>query len=250
MRNAILMRTGTRLLFFASVSAVLLSFSGPVPPDTAKTVHAVLRPDTSSVGLKKFSPEQINTLKADPDLHYDDPPTVAGSLWSQFVNWLREVISGFLRTATTTGVGKAMIYVLGLVVGIYLLRMALRVNAVNVFFKRHAPRVSPEAIEENLHEMDFEKLIPDAVAKSDFRVATRMIFLYSLKILADRHVIEWNPSKTNLDYVQEIREPELRTGFAELSHYFGYAWYGNFTVTRETFDVIHTAFYDWRAKVQ
>ena len=54
------------------------------------------------------------------------------------------------------------------------------------------------------------------------------MFLYALKLLADRHVIVWQPSKTNHDYTYEIKSDDYRDRFAELGYYFEYVWYGDF----------------------
>jgi len=218
--------------------------------DSSRVTRQALPADTSRVVLKKFSSEQINTLKADPELNYEDPPSVAQSLWARFLRWLVDQISRFFRNTTAARIGEGLLYALGLTVVSALILALLRVNGFRMFFKGNDAIPPPETLEENIHEMDFEKLILDATAKNDFRIATRLIFLYSLKILSDRQLIQWNPGKTNHDYVQEIRQGDLKDGFAELSFYFGYAWYGNFTVTPEIFSTIHTAFYNWRARAQ
>ena len=54
------------------------------------------------------------------------------------------------------------------------------------------------------------------------------LFLYSLKLLSDKHHLDWRPGKTNHDYLDELGDGELKTGFNELSFYFDYAWYGDF----------------------
>jgi len=97
--------------------------------------------------------------------------------------------------------------------------------------------------------MDFEKLIQEATEKNEFRLATRLIFLHALKLLSDKHLIEFNPGKTNHDYVEELMTPDLKTGLNELSFYFDYAWYGNFSISDIQFQRIKNTFAEWRSKM-
>lgn len=218
--------------------------------DSVQAKPRELSVDTSRVIPKKFSLEQLEALKADSDLNYADPPTVGQTLWSRFLQWIAKALGSLFRNTTFSGVGKIILYALGMTAFIYVILALLRINPITVF-RRGVDVGSPaEALHENIHEMDFEKLIQEATAKNDFRVGTRLVFLYALKILADHHLIDWNPGKTNYEYVQEIQRSDLKDGFADLSTYFEYAWYGNFKVTPEIFNNIRSAFSSWRTKVE
>ena len=85
--------------------------------------------------------------------------------------------------------------------------------------------------------------------KKDFRIATRLVFLYALKLLSEKHLIQWQAGKTNHDYVEEIGVSELKTGLNELSFYFDYAWYGNFKINHEQYQKVDTLFQAWRTKI-
>ena len=80
-------------------------------------------------------------------------------------------------------------------------------------------------------------------------MATRLIFLHALKLLADKHLIDFNPGKTNHDYVEELKISDLKIGLNELSFYFDYAWYGNFTINDTQFQKITNTFSEWRTKM-
>jgi len=55
--------------------------------------------------------------------------------------------------------------------------------------------------------------------------------------------------KTNHDYVNELKTGELKTGLTELSFYFDYAWYGNFTINETQFQKVKGTFGFWKDKV-
>jgi len=218
--------------------------------DSLKVSKREIRGDTTPIVLKEFSQAQIEALKADPDLKYSNPPTVGQSLWERFLSWLAKLIGSLFKNTTFKGIGKIILYALGSIALIYLIMALLRVNPKTLFLRSSGIVPPAEFFHENIHEMDFEKLIQEATAKNDFRIATRLVFLYALKILADHQLIDWNPGKTNYDYIQEIQQADLKDGFADLSTYFEYAWYGNFKVTPEIFASIRIAFQQWRTKVE
>lgn len=98
--------------------------------------------------------------------------------------------------------------------------------------------------------MDFEKLIREALEKKEYRYGVRLTFLYALKLLSDKQHVDWRPGKTNHDYLEELNEGELKTGFNELSFYFDYAWYGEFAVNENLFQRVQVIFDNWRKHIR
>jgi hypothetical protein len=50
--------------------------------------------------------------------------------------------------------------------------------------------------------------------------------------------------------VNELRVPELKEPFSQLSYYFDYAWYGNFDVNRDLFERVNNIFNHLKGKVK
>lgn len=245
------------MLFLSLLTAPAYSQSAEV--DSVKGVHAdtlvqtvdrkIRSVDTTTVTTKAFSEEAIQKLKDNSDLNYKIPPTVAESIWVRFFTFLAKVFVHIFKGATTTGIGKAILYLLLFAIIVVTILTILKVNAFKIFFSgADGGKKNYSVFNENIHEMDFEKLIQDAVAHQKFREGTRLIFLYALKLLSDKQLIMWNPGKTNHDYVEELKELNLKTGLNELSFYFDYAWYGNFHISAETFQKLQKSFIDWRDK--
>ncbi|MBS1557876.1 MAG: DUF4129 domain-containing protein [Bacteroidetes bacterium] len=243
-------------LFFSAAFVVCLELahaqtdSTTFAVDTLKKEQHYEAVDTTPVTQRKFSEQAIQKLKTDPDLKYKQPPTVAENLWERFKSWLAELVRNFFSNVTTTHLGKILLYVAGAALLVYVVSMILKVNAFRILVKGGDGTIPHQMLSENIHEMNFEKLIAEATQKKEYRLATRLVFLYALKILSDRHLIDWEPGKTNHDYVRELQHPELRNGFLDLSFYFDYAWYGNFRVTPETFSEMLQVFNSWKAKTK
>ena len=90
-------------------------------------------------------------------------------------------------------------------------------------------------LHENIHEINFQESIKDYERNRDFRYAVRYQFLWVLKILADKNIIEWNPEKTNRDYMSEIKEKQLQGKFRDATKIFDYVWYGEFEIDENSY---------------
>ncbi len=206
--------------------------------------------DSSRIQKRNFSESKLNELRKDSDFNYEQPPTVAESLWERLKMWIFYLVGMLINGATTTTAGKVILYVLGITSLIVVVMMMMKVDAVRVFFSGADQGIGhAQVLHENIHQMDFEKLIREATNKNEFRLGTRLIFLYALKILSDKQFIHWIPGKTNHEYVEEISQSELKTGLNELSFYFDYAWYGNFQITPETFGKVESTFQNLKSKI-
>ena len=207
--------------------------------------------DTTRIEIRSFEGGKLNELKADHSLQYKEAPTIAESLWDRFLALLGQFFDSLFRNAVNTDWGSVFSIALGIVLLVVLIMMILKVNAFKVFYSGQGASTMPYTVlDENIHEMDFDNLIQEAIAQHDYRKAIRLLFLKSLKMLADKNYIHWEQGKTNHDYLSELPATDLKKGFHELNFYFEYAWYGNFAVTHDMFMNIQLVFKQWRDNVR
>jgi hypothetical protein len=206
--------------------------------------------DSTVVAERKFSSSRLKELQSDDDLHYQEPPSVGSSLWDRFLQWLNELIISTFDKTFNTNWGNTLAYIAGVVVIIILVMMILKVDAFKMLYGGGDGKLKTQILDENIHEMDFDQLIKEAVNNQDYRRGIRLLFLYALKILSDKHVIHWELGKTNHEYVAEVKDKDLKPGLNDLSFYFDYAWYGNFSITAETFTKAEQIFNNWKQKVK
>ncbi|WP_223608794.1 DUF4129 domain-containing protein [Chryseobacterium sp. OSA05B] len=107
----------------------------------------------------------------------------------------------------------------------------------NLFFgkKNKKIHINAEELHENIHEINFPESITQFERKGDHRSAVRYQFLFILKKLSDKKQINWNPEKTNKDYVAELKDGNLKSKFSDLSYIFDYVWYGEFSIDEESY---------------
>lgn len=211
----------------------------------------VAPPDSTDVAERPFDSGKVDELKSDPGLQYKEAPTIAESLWDRFLVWLNQIIEAIFDNAVNTNWGRVLAYLVGIALLVVVIMMILKVDAFKIFYAgQGASTIKYNVLDENIHEMDFENLIQEAISKNDYRTGVRLVFLYSLKILSDKQLIHWEQGKTNHDYVAELKSPELKTGFNELSFYFEYAWYGNFSINHDLFSKVQHTFTTWKAQLK
>lgn len=89
-----------------------------------------------------------------------------------------------------------------------------------------------EVEEDTIYGVDFSGGIADALSRSDYREAVRLLYLQTLKRLSDEKRIDWQPYKTPTQYINEVRMPVFR----QLTNHFLRVRYGNFEATEELFN--------------
>lgn len=127
------------------------------------------------------------------------------------------------------------IVIIGLVI-YFLLKFLLNKDG-NFFFgkKNKKLNISDQDLKENIHEINFPDSINNFERKKDHRSAIRYQFLFVLKKLSDKKLIDWNPEKTNKDYLAELNNKNQKADFKELVYIFNNVWYGEFEVDDQSY---------------
>lgn len=229
--------------FFLFVFAIAFSFQ-----TTGQEKENKFPSDSSKIEIRKIDTTEIEKLKADSEMDYGQNPA-AVNLWERFKRWFGNLISRILETAANANWFNILLIIIAVVGLVYVILRLLKVDALTIFYGRRGSKLEYGVLDEDIHSMDFEKLIQDALHRKEYRVAIRLLFLQSLKLLADNHHILWQPGKTNHDYVEELSANNLKIGFNELSFYFEYAWYGNFAVNENLYKKVDLLFTNWRKNI-
>ncbi|MDX1628483.1 MAG: DUF4129 domain-containing protein [Fulvivirga sp.] len=206
--------------------------------------------DSSNVEIRNFDQEKINEHQADDEFDYGNRAEAELSLWERIKRWFMKLIQNLFYLGTNTPVGKIIIYLLCIAVAIYAIIKILKLKSRRLFHSDPQDTLGYDLHHENIHEMNFDELIEQAINEKNYRLAIRLIYLYALKHLSDRHLIDWQPGKTNHDYVNELSDNNLKPGFDALSYYFDYTWYGHFEVSFKLFNKVSSTFDQWKGSLK
>lgn len=198
-----------------------------------------IKQDSSNLEVRPFN-KNIAERYSGNEFNYDINDTGGVNLMQRilrkFFGWLSDIFGfdiDFLDYQTL----EYIIYgSLGIIV-LYLLIKFLMENPVNSVFKTEDKTIEGFSyVEEDIKQLDFDKLIKNALNKNNYRLATRYMYLKTLKILAKKEIIEWHFEKTNSDYYNEIKDSKLKLLFKRVSYIYDYIWYGEFSIDEATFN--------------
>jgi Domain of unknown function (DUF4129) len=198
----------------------------------ADSAHPRVVMDSSTVIVRRPDAQKLADIREDNDYTYDREQEASDTLLERILRWCFEQLRTVLGDE---GASSFMEYAgYGLAAGA-LIMVVLKLMGSNVrgLFRRAkvAGTSELEVAEENIHVMDFDSLIAEAVAARNFRKAVRLQYLKQIKALADRGLIRWRIDRTNREYEREIGPAALRGAFSEITLMFEYAWYGDLPVT-------------------
>ncbi len=216
---------------------------------TADSVF-VFANDTLRIQQRSIDHIALEKFKADTAFQYGRPQEGV-TPWQRFVVWILSMIAKFLFFTTQTLVGQIIFYALLGGILLWVILKLLNIDAKNLFYRGNTSTKNEYKLaEQNIHELDFEKLIEAAVQKGEHRSAVRLTFLYALKKLSDADVINWLPGKTNDDYLKEVKHHTAASKLKELRYYFDYAWYGHFEINEDTYRQVKSSFQELKTKLE
>lgn len=225
-------------LFLGTVATAqdsLSARSNPVTVDKSKVI-----PVTFAKGFK----QQYKGA----DFQYE-VKVVQNSIWDRFKEWLSHVFESLFGVSDGVS-GKAVNITLNIIATLIVLfviymivKIVLNKEGNWVFGKSTTKKIIDyDAVEQNLHVVDFEKLIAATLQTGNLRLAIRYYYLWVLRKMSEKDIIDWNPEKTNSDYFYEIKNEALRQDFTYISYLYNYIWYGEFDITEDHFRHIRKTF--------
>ena len=189
---------------------------------------------------RQFDESQLNEFKNQSRFDYNKSQTKSSP--GIFTRILFSIARFFGQIVNLLGVLAYALFigVLGLIIYMFIKSSHLGFEGPNPELENEILRF--DDIEENIHQIDFELRIKEAVAKGDFAKAIQLFYLRCIKILSDQSLITLDDSKTNHDYLNEIKSLKLKDKFKHLTYIFEYIRYGEFHIDQIHFEAIRVDF--------
>lgn len=198
--------------------------------------------DRSIVKVRQPSADKLKAYRSNSEYQYGQEikPVVSfwGELWAKIIRWLDDFFSN--KSYGTTRQILAYLFIAATLVFVVL--KMIGVDLVGLFTRKTAALDIPyDVLSENIHGIDFQQAIEQALNDRSYRLAVRLYYLKALKELSDKNLITWQLNKTNRRYSYELSEG-LRPIFDDLTTQFEYVWYGDFPVNEGYFRQIRQGF--------
>ena len=185
--------------------------------------------------IKIRTSNKINNFLEDDYYQYNNEKVIATETWWQkILKWITKGIATFFKLIDKGGKPLEYIFYIAIFgLFIFVLTKLLGVNYQSLFLKSKKIKLqNVEFFEEDIHAINFNKVITDAEKSNNFRKAIRYLYIYYLKHLTDAELIEWQPNKTNRDYQKEMQKTKLFSLHNHLTSIYEHIWYGEFTVDK------------------
>jgi len=206
---------------------------------------------------RQFNKKSIEEYQNNPDFQYEkvnkpESPNIFQRMWYWFMEQIAKIIYG--TTTNSSPVTRWVVIGILAIIMTYALIRLLGADANSLFYRKSMKTaVEMEGFEENIHEIDFDKRIREALQKKQYAQVVRLFYLKSLKKLEDKSLIEWQVGKSNQDYLQELQKKEIQgisENFQRLTFIFEYICYGEFPVKELDFRETEKSFQEFYRQIE
>jgi large-conductance mechanosensitive channel len=179
-----------------------------------------------------------------------EPKVQKFTQWEQFKQWLMRWLQDFFNLQDKNAASKWFEYLQNflafiLVVGVvfFIVKAILNKEGGWIFGRdSKAETIDHTNVEAKLQLANFSELVASSRKNGDYRLAIRFYYLWLLRKMSDKKLIEWDINKTNMDYLYEIQNKGLRERYSYHCYVYDYIWYGEFNLAEEEFRKVETSF--------
>ncbi|MEI6866337.1 hypothetical protein [Flavicella sp.] len=177
------------------------------------------------------------------------------NLGNNFIDWLDSLTQSWLQTRNAFDIPY---YVFKIIIGLvicfvifFLVKMIDNKEGRWIFSRNKTSRkIGHNDIESNITDINFEELIENSIDCENYRLAIRYSYLWILKQLNEKSIIEYHPEKTNIDYQFELENSAYYENFKKASYYYNYIWYGEFFIDKTIYHKAADIFKNFKNQIQ
>jgi hypothetical protein len=206
----------------------------------------VSRPDTpiervDSPVFRTVPDSDFSAYRKDPDFAYAYDPAywrLRQTPSSGGLNWLDRALSSVFW--------RYFVYALLLgLLGVGLYRI-IADNGLNLFY-RSPRKAAIESGEEDpdLADQDLDVRVQEALKAGNLRLATRYLFIKTLRLMDAQELIRYQAKSTNEEYIRQLGAQDVSDRFRYLARAYEHVWYGGFNLTQPQFDRLSRYFQDF-----
>ncbi len=192
----------------------------------------VLERDSTHVNNRSIDQTKINQLKKKHPYAYGSPQQERKydyAFFKAFSRFIDQLLGHWAELSVAFKLLRIVLFAVGIFSLLYLI---IQIFNIKYLFKKNVGSgpLDYQLTNENIQEMDFGSLIQSAVQQKQFRLAVRLQYLHTLRILSELHYIDWQLNKTNFSYLIEMKDRPSSEVFVDLTNIFEWIWYGDFQI--------------------
>ena len=203
--------------------------------------------DTATIIIRNID---VKIYTYQPEFQYDNTTIPRENLWDRFWIFFWKIVDNIFNTKTGNTIFNWSIGAIAVAIITFFVLRLTGMNKNGLFAKDGSATLGYATENDDIHGIDFNAAIDVASAKQNYRLAVRLLYLQTLKLLADNAVIDWRINKTNAAYVQEVKGYQGQLQFLQLTNYFDKAWYGESNVDTKQFSQLKELFSQFQQQIK
>lgn len=209
--------------------------------------------DFSEITISKPTLQQEKKVFDDNQLHYNVNTKYEPGFFDRFLNWLSRLIFGDNNYDNLVLTRKTIMWII-IVISIGVVIWLLTKTDLTRLIKPESKMTSFNFNEltDDLSTINFDKMITESEKNNDLRSAIRWHYLRTLFLLEKNNYLTFEPSKTNIDYKNDLKKTPFQNDFVALSRIYEYVWYGKFEIDQIKYQEFNKEFaqFDVQINVQ
>lgn len=231
-------------------AVLLLLVVGGFSPVTAEVVHDTInQADAELPAYRMREPDVklIESCREDAAFNYTQTKSEMPEWLQRLIDWIGKHLLGINYSSDASGMpdwGDILLRIGVVAILVFLIYKIVRskyrisFGQREKYFPAELVQDVPEKVDENSYVMWLDR----AISNKDFSLAVRIHYLYVLFLLDRAGVIVWDKRKTNIAYLYEIKDTQMKSVFKELSWVFDCVCYGEFVIGEMAFRQIEDKF--------
>jgi len=189
--------------------------------------------DTTAVAVRQPDSKFVDSYRLQKQFDYSQPP-LSTSFSKQLWDYILNLFGGWNK------ISESMPLILKLLAAIFVLfflfLVIFKTRIYTVFYSDkaiHSPDFELTVADETT--IDFDEAIRKQIDQKQFRLAIRLLYLKVFNRLKINEYIHFSKEKTNVDYLHDLSNPNLKSRFLVITSLYNRIWYGDVEITEEQF---------------
>jgi hypothetical protein len=205
--------------------------------------------DSSEVVVRTIREKDLAGYRAREEFNYRETLRDV-SAWDRFWNWFWSRMDRLMSNKDVKRGVDVLLGILAVALMIYAIYRYAGMDRRNVFRGAQRSDIPFNPAEQDVRKMDLPSAIARAEQEGQYRLALRLLYLNSLRQMADRDLIRYAVSKTNHDYARELAGGPFAASFSRITLLYEFGWYGEFPVDRDLYERIREVFTEHQKSFQ
>lgn len=189
--------------------------------------------DTISITIRQPDPKIIESYRSQKEFNYTKAP-VDTNFIKRVLAYMQKRFGKFSKL--TAAIPWFIKILLGVIVLFFLFVVITQTKLYKFFYSSKEIELPAFHLSSNYNELvDYDKEITANINQHQFRLAIRLLYLKVIQKLSNNNYIQYSKNKTNVDYLRDLSNTNLKSEFKHVTLIYNHVWYGEIEIEKDQF---------------